>query len=218
MGKLYVADTYNNKVKVIDLARREIETLAGGFDPWSANKMRILYEPGGVSAAGGKVYVADTNNHAVRVVDLAMGTLANFTIITAVEAEEKPAFEVPPSASKINVGCKAVPASGEAAIGFDLPAGYHLNPDAPPIVQLHVIGADGRDWTSGRFNAETKGNVARFRMQAGDVADPRRVEAIVSFYYCLEQGGGACYIGEAVLDAPVEPGEGTVEFSHAVER
>ena len=28
-------------------------------------------EPGGISAAGGKLYVADTNNHAIRVVELA---------------------------------------------------------------------------------------------------------------------------------------------------
>ena len=28
-------------------------------------------EPGGISAAGGKLYVADTNNHVIRVVELA---------------------------------------------------------------------------------------------------------------------------------------------------
>jgi hypothetical protein len=28
-------------------------------------------EPGGISAAAGKLYVADTNNHAIRVVELA---------------------------------------------------------------------------------------------------------------------------------------------------
>ena len=28
-------------------------------------------EPAGISAAGGKLYVADTNNHAIRVVELA---------------------------------------------------------------------------------------------------------------------------------------------------
>ena len=29
-----------------------------------------FYEPGGLTVANGKLYVADTNNHAVRVVDL----------------------------------------------------------------------------------------------------------------------------------------------------
>ncbi len=29
-----------------------------------------FYEPGGLSIANGKLYIADTNNHAVRVVDL----------------------------------------------------------------------------------------------------------------------------------------------------
>jgi hypothetical protein len=39
-----------------------------------------FYEPGGLSAAGRHVYVADTNNHAVRVVDLASGDVQTLGI------------------------------------------------------------------------------------------------------------------------------------------
>ncbi len=73
-GRLYVADTYNNKIKVIDLKTGECKTLAGTGKPGhddSAGKPPTFFEPAGLSYAAGKLYVADTNNHAIRVIDLA---------------------------------------------------------------------------------------------------------------------------------------------------
>ena len=74
-GKLYVADTYNNKIKLIDVAERTCRTLAGsggvGADDAAAGKEATFNEPAGLAAAGDKLYVADTNNHAIRVVELA---------------------------------------------------------------------------------------------------------------------------------------------------
>ncbi|HJQ79517.1 MAG TPA: NHL domain-containing thioredoxin family protein, partial [Lacipirellulaceae bacterium] len=74
-GKLYVADTYNNKIKVIDVEERSCRTVAGSgaagaADAADGNKA-TFNEPAGISAAGGMLYVADTNNHAVRVMELA---------------------------------------------------------------------------------------------------------------------------------------------------
>ena len=74
-GKLYVADTYNNKIKVIDVDGERCRTLAGTGKPGNADgdkaRTATFNEPAGISAAGGKLYVADTNNHAIRVVELA---------------------------------------------------------------------------------------------------------------------------------------------------
>jgi DNA-binding beta-propeller fold protein YncE len=73
-GKLYVADTYNNKIKVIDVGQQMCRTLAGTGKSGSADGEKgveaAFNEPAGISAAGGKLYVADTNSHLVRVVDL----------------------------------------------------------------------------------------------------------------------------------------------------
>jgi thiol-disulfide isomerase/thioredoxin/DNA-binding beta-propeller fold protein YncE len=67
-GKLYVADTYNGKIKVIDPEKRSCETLFGEPAGWLGK--RLLSEPGGLSQANGKLYVADTNNHRIQVIDL----------------------------------------------------------------------------------------------------------------------------------------------------
>jgi len=77
-GKLYVADTYNSKIKVFDLKTGELTTLVSGR-PFGSFGPAVLNEPAGISYANGKLYVADTNAHRIRVIDratLAVTTLA----------------------------------------------------------------------------------------------------------------------------------------------
>ena len=66
-GKIYVDDTYNSKLKIIDLKDKTVTTLIG---PVKDDKSPPFNEPGGISHANGKLYVADTNAHRIRVVDL----------------------------------------------------------------------------------------------------------------------------------------------------
>jgi thiol-disulfide isomerase/thioredoxin len=68
-GLVYVADTYNHKVKVLDPVTRRVATLAGsGHDD-------VFFEPGGVGVGLGWLWVADTNHHAVKAVDLSTGAV-----------------------------------------------------------------------------------------------------------------------------------------------
>lgn len=68
-GKIFIADTYNNKIKTLDPKTRKCETFLGGdADGWLAGS--LFNEPAGLSFANGKLYVSDTNAHRIRVVDL----------------------------------------------------------------------------------------------------------------------------------------------------
>jgi sugar lactone lactonase YvrE len=75
-GTLYVADTYNHKIKRVLPATRSAFTLLGtgqaGHQDGAGGQAQFA-EPSGVSIAGGKLYIADTNNHCIRVADLASG-------------------------------------------------------------------------------------------------------------------------------------------------
>jgi thiol-disulfide isomerase/thioredoxin len=71
-GKLYVADTYNSKIKLLDPIKRTCVTFLGGQEQFS--------EPGGISYADGKLYVADTNAHRIRVVDVKTKMIATLRL------------------------------------------------------------------------------------------------------------------------------------------
>jgi DNA-binding beta-propeller fold protein YncE len=93
-GKLYVADTYNNKIKVIDVASRSCQTIAGsgqaGDTDHDEGAQATFNEPAGISAAGGKLYIADTNNHVVRVLELASPYRVSTLEISALAAPNVP--------------------------------------------------------------------------------------------------------------------------------
>ena len=83
-GFLYLADAYNNKIKRIELATGQVTTLFGSGEPGLADGSGALaqfHEPGGLSVAGDRVYIADTNNHAVRVADLVAGSVSTLSVV-----------------------------------------------------------------------------------------------------------------------------------------
>jgi hypothetical protein len=82
-GRVVIADTYNHKIKLLNPKTRTVSTLAGSGKPGhrdGAGKKAQFYEPGGVSVLGDTIYVADTNNHAIRAVDARSGVVSTVHI------------------------------------------------------------------------------------------------------------------------------------------
>jgi thiol-disulfide isomerase/thioredoxin len=79
-SKIYVADTYNHKIKVVNAKNGDTKTLAGTGKPGTSDNPAQFHEPAGLAYAKGKLYVADTNNHMIRTIDLASGKVATLTI------------------------------------------------------------------------------------------------------------------------------------------
>jgi thiol-disulfide isomerase/thioredoxin len=68
---LWVADTYNHKIKRINLTTGHCQTVCGTGDSGHQDGATASFaEPSGLSATSRYLYIADTNNHAIRQVDL----------------------------------------------------------------------------------------------------------------------------------------------------
>jgi DNA-binding beta-propeller fold protein YncE len=80
-SKLYIADTLSNKLRVVDLETNDIETLAGTGEPGYSGDdgpaLEATFNAPRELEIGpdGNLYVADTDNHAIRAIDLESGVV-----------------------------------------------------------------------------------------------------------------------------------------------
>jgi thiol-disulfide isomerase/thioredoxin len=128
-GKLYIADTYNNKVKICDVTTRAAKTLAGLPQYGNSDDPAKFYQPGGLSVAGDTLYVADSNNDAIREVDLKSGKVSTLEIANLkapAPPRERPKF---PRAKEIKASEVKVAPGQELTLDVTLapPKGFKLN-------------------------------------------------------------------------------------------
>jgi sugar lactone lactonase YvrE len=80
-GRLYIADTENHRIRRVDFARAIIETIAGdgtagfGGDGGPAALAQLAHPRDIELAPDGRLFIADTENHRVRAIDLATGII-----------------------------------------------------------------------------------------------------------------------------------------------
>lgn len=151
-GKLFVADTYNCKIKTIALPSLSTRTLAGSGVAGQRDGVAdeaLFDEPGGLSCTKDLVFVADTNNHAIRTVDPGTGAVSSWhlrntgkLILAAAAAATLPELQVRPGAVSVTVR-------------FELPDGYGFASQASSGVTIRagdrvypIVLREGRAETS----------------------------------------------------------------------
>ena len=215
-GRLYVADTYNHKIKTLDPERLSCATFVGtarpGFEDGGPDEASF-WEPGGLSAAGGRLYVADTNNHAIRAVDLKtreVSTLRLFGLTApGVAATPGGVDWMPGEEVEAPEAVVAPDAGGVLAIALDLPAGHHLNSEALFSVQVEAEG-NAVELAEADMRRAVKGPALPVRLpfRAGPAGRRGRLTVDVTFYYCRLDGRGLCLIQPVRWTVPVRAQEG----------
>ena len=208
--KLLIADTYNHKIKQLDPKKETVTTLFGTGKPGQQDGTSAsFYEPGGLALANDKLYVADTNNHAIRVVDLKTKRVSTLRLNGLTPpAQNMQALEtaVGPNAEEVKAASQKLRAGTDAALQIDveLPAGYHLNPLAP---QRYKISVDGKsvaiDESQASRTAKDLKLPIRIPVKAA-TAGPATVRAQVTLFYCREDNTGTCRIKTLLWQVPVE--------------
>lgn len=209
--KLLIADTYNHKIKQLDPGHRRVKSLFGTGKPGQADgPSSSFYEPGGLAHANDKLYIADTNNHAIRVVDLKTKQASTLRIngLTPPAKSFAPSESAAaPNAEEIKTAPQQLRFGGKATleINVELPPGYHLNPMAPQRYKISV--EDGKniqlDEKLAARSAKDLKLPLRIPLNAAS-AGAATVKAQVTLFYCREDNTGTCRIKTLVWQIPVQ--------------
>lgn len=212
-GKVYIADTYNHKIKWFDTATGTVQTFVGGGGPGNGvGTQARFYEPGGLSLAGNRLYVADTNNHRICVVDLASRAVSEVPLKNLprplVVEPDHPSEAVDPNegVKTLAPALVAPKANGELVFDVKLPEGHKLGTDTPHRVKLSVEGA-------GVTLPETTVAPAAFKLPlklpltSGAAGEKGVVVVNATIFYCSEKVG-VCKMKTLKLRAPYEVREG----------
>jgi DNA-binding beta-propeller fold protein YncE len=216
-----IADTYNHKIKELDPGTRTVKSLFGNGPGQLDGSASSFYEPGGLSVANDKLYIADTNNHAIRVVDLKTKTAATLRINglqpPATAAAGATDSETGPNTEELAVPAQQVGVAndGSLIIQVELPNGYHLNPMAPqryrvsvekgfPQFSVFTLGGSGPVVKS----KETKQTSKSLRLPivipfASSTPGEAELRIQTTLFYCREDNTGTCRIKTLVWRAPV---------------
>ena len=209
-NKVLIADTYNHKIKELDPKADKVTTLLGTGKPGQADgPAPSFYEPAGLTLANGNLYVADTDNHAIRVIDLKTKRASTLRIngltppsknMQALETAAGPnAEEIKVPAQKLRAG-----ADGALQIDVELPEGYHLNPLAP---QRYKVSVEGKSLTVDEKTAARASKDLKLPVRVplnATAAGASTVHAQVTLFYCREDNTGTCRIKTLVWQVPVE--------------
>jgi len=222
-GKVLIADTYNHKIKILDAEKRIVETFLGtGKSGQADGGNATFYEPAGLSIADGKLFIADTNNHAIRVVDLKTKQVSTLKIEglkppVTTETETVTA----PNSNEIKLETKTVAANANNSLVFNinLPEGFHLNPNAPQRYEISVENGGNIKIANPAQKFKSLPVVVPFAATDKGAAN---LKAKLTIYYCREDNTGVCLIKSLVWNVPVnvvadKKASNKIEISASVE-
>ena len=210
-GKVFVADAYNHKLKVIDVAKREVTTLLGTGTAGTDLAPLQLHEPAGMTLSGDTLYVADTNNHRIVTIDLKTKKASNFEIVGLVKPTKpvsKSTDVVPDGVQFLNVPPQKI-AAGKAvtlAVELQIPEGYKLNELAPLRAKLV---ADGKQSLIAEENlgksikGKADGTTAIFAVPLAATEGSAQLQLSVTYSFCRGGVGGLCKLHTSRWSLPI---------------
>ncbi len=210
-GVLYVADTYNHKIKKIELKTRRSSTWLGDGKPGDRLEFNPQFsEPSGITIAQGKLFVADTNNHRILTVDLKTQAAKELQIAGLKppenRLEEDNAF--PKDLPANIVGEKTIKAAKNLTfkVTLNLPEGYKINPLYP--ASFHLSADDEQTLLpateiAAKRQPTFEENTATFSVALTGETGKAPVQVALSFGYCRDGSGGLCKVSTTRWNVPL---------------
>jgi len=198
---LYVADTYNHKLRRYDLKTKELTTLAGsGVRGWKDGDARIaqLNEPNGLCFVDGRWFITDTNNNLIRVFDPKSNQLSTLTLKHLERLSRSRGADINPNIIRLEPQIVSAHAS-QLLIEIELPPGTHLNAGAPSHLRASSTNSKVAAIENATLDVQAPLVAIPIRLTPGETV----VQAALSLYYCREGEEALCFFREERLEIPV---------------
>ncbi len=210
-GAIFVADSYNHKIRRVDPKAHQVTTWVGTGSPGTELAPLQLSEPAGLAIAGDKMYIADTNNHRIVLVDLKTKAAEELVItgLTAPAPPQDQSATLPTDTAKsVDVDRQELAPGSDLTfeVAFDLPEGYKLNELLPVSYRVKVDGDQtliAADQLNVKREATSENNTAKFAVPTTAKTGEATLLLAVTYGYCRDGNGGVCKVGTIQWKIPV---------------
>ena len=203
-GDLYVADTYNHRIKVIDSQSTNSRVVAGNGEPGLTDGFggaAQLDEPSGLSGADGTLFIADTNNHRIRTLDIATGELTTLkfsnqqsaALLRRTAADEIVTFPLQ----------TVSPGTLDLTVELFVPTAYEFNSDGTFVLEIEIQNAS-MSRIEGRSSYQAQGPTMpqQFSLIIEEEED-LRIQADATVFYCPARNATYCLLRHVQLAVPI---------------
>lgn len=217
-GLLYITDTYNSKIKTVNPITKEVLSYSGTGSKGSRDGTgeAQFNEPGGLVIINGKIFITDTNNNLIRVIDMNTKEVRTVVIsnpeklmagvLTGKTSRRKKVIKLE------KMGLK----EGASTIKFNflLPEGFKINPEANPQIMLT---SEENIVDSIETEIETKSPMFEVPVKLSRGTGKLNLEILV--YYCETKNIGICKFKDLHFEIPVSvdpEGEESININYSL--
>lgn len=227
-GDLYIADTYNSRIKVVHAGETATQTAyglggLGGYVDGDADGVEFD-EPGGLAYADGILYIADTNNHVIRMLNLETETVDTLIFsnpetlvidpdtVTILGGNTSDNMSITLDTQSMLVG------EGEVTLTINLPDDFKINDLIDSRLDLWSdsdsaqIESSDDNMTSVAIAEPVISVPITFSTGEGTL------NAELTLYYCREGEEALCFIDTVLYTVPIAVGDDGIETAIALER
>lgn len=178
-GKLFVADTYNHKIKIIDPKTKESKTFLGSGDT------KEFFEPSGLTVVKDKLYIADTNNNRIQVADLKTKKVSTLNLIGL----SAPSLSTNQNVSPVQKISLKKDKNNKVIIQLKLPTNLHINEMAPHEM---ILDSEIFEMEQKSFPLHFKNNVAEIAITLKNSASSVQARVSATIYTCTTDEKKLC--------------------------
>ncbi len=200
-GHIWVADSYNHKIKRLDPKTGRVRTYAGtGTAGHSLLGAPVNFaEPSGLSVAGEVIYVADTNNHVIRTIRTSPETQRGVVETLVLKGVPIPRAHSrggmsdvwPVMSGTVDGGTVKATVSLDDAVSVELalglPPGWKLTEGAPSVVRAEYLSGQDLRWS--HVDAKITGTTTTLSVPVARGGSSNATVVLRAIYYICQDGG-----------------------------